>query len=65
MTATAEYRVPLGLSSLAIRTEYRHDESTGPQGGFYNAARMTPALVPGQNLFFVSLLWSYDGADGL
>jgi hypothetical protein len=66
LTLTTEYQVKLLDSSLAVRTEFRHDTSTdGPNSGFYNAAKSNPTLPPyisGQNLFFISLLWSYDNS---
>jgi len=66
LTLTTEYQVPLLDSSLALRTEFRHDTSTdGPFSGFYNAAKRNPTeppFVAGQNLIFVSLLWSYDNS---
>ncbi len=66
LTLTTEYQVPLLDSSLAVRTEFRHDTSTdGPYSGFYNAAKENPGEPPylaGQNLIFFSLLWSYDNS---
>lgn len=60
ITLTGEYKVPVGPAFMALRTEFRHDTSTGPQGGFYNPASNQQQLVPGQNLFFISMIWSYD-----
>ena len=66
MTLTTEYQVPLFESSLAMRAEFRHDTSTdGPYSGFFNAAKENPRDPPyiaGQNLIFVSVLWSYDNS---
>ncbi len=60
ITATTEYRLALGPTTAALRAEYRHDNSTGPQGGFFNPASTSPPLVPGQDLFFFALIWTYD-----
>ena len=60
ITTTAEYRLPLGPSTAAIRTEFRHDNSTGPEGGFYNPAGTSLPLVANQNLFFLAVVWTYD-----
>lgn len=60
ITTTAEYKLPLGPSNALLRLEFRHDSSTGPQGGFFNPARNDPQLVPGQNLFFMALIWTID-----
>ena len=64
LTLTTEYQVPISGSSLVMRTEFRHDTSTdGPFSGFYNPGKQNPREPPyiqGQNLIFVSLLWSYD-----
>jgi hypothetical protein len=61
VTATLEYRWPVGPSNLAVRAEYRHDDSTGKGGGFFDPGTGTMALVAGQNTFFLACLWSYDG----
>lgn len=61
ITATTEYKLPVGPTSASFRMEFRHDTSTGPEGGFFNAASTQPALVPGQNLLFFALIWTYDG----
>ncbi len=59
-TTTAEYLLEAGPASVALRTEFRHDTSTGKDGGFFNPTQTGPSLVSGQNLFFISLLWAYD-----
>ncbi len=60
VTLTGEYKIPVGDAFMAIRSEFRHDNSTGPQGGFYNPQNNLQQLVPGQNVFFMSMIWSYD-----
>ena len=60
ITTTLEYSVPLGNTSLAVRAEYRYDDSTGPGVGFFNPATDGATLISGQSLFFFSCLWSYN-----
>lgn len=60
ITTTAEYKMPLGPSNTALRFEFRHDNSTGSQGGFFNPARTDPQRVPRKNLFFMALIWTID-----
>jgi hypothetical protein len=66
LTLTTEYQLSLLDSSLAVRTEFRHDTSTdGANSGFFNAAKQIPTEPPymaGQNLIFISVLWSYDNS---
>lgn len=61
VTTTVEYSLPVGRSSLAMRAEYRYDNSTGPGGGFFNPETGGMTLITGQSLFFLSGLWSYNG----
>jgi hypothetical protein len=63
ITNTVEYKIPYRWTNTILRLEYRYDESTGKQGGFYtngNAANGQPRLTPGQNLLIFSLLWTFD-----
>lgn len=59
VTATLEYKVRLPLGALAFRTEYRFDDSTGQQGGFFRN-RQTNDLVSGQHLVFFSCLLTLE-----
>ena len=60
ITATLEYRWPIGPSAMALRAEYRYDDSTGKEGGFFDPRNGGATLVAGQNAVFLSCLWSYD-----
>jgi hypothetical protein len=45
------------------RGEYRYDDSTGPDGGFFKDGDLPPGvprLVPSQHLLLFSLLWAFD-----
>lgn len=60
VTATLEYKVPVGPSSLTLRAEYRYDHSSGKQGGFFVPGTGAQLLMPSQNTFFFACLWAYD-----
>lgn len=59
VTGTLEYKIPLDSASLALRSEYRYDDSTGIQGGFYKYGN-SQQLVAGQHAVFFSCLISFD-----
>jgi hypothetical protein len=46
VTATLEYNVPYGWTSTRVGLEYRWDESTGANGGFFKGGDVAPG-VPG------------------
>lgn len=58
VTATLEYKVPLELVRMVLRSEYRYDDSSGSQGGFYR--NDTGDLFKGQHTVFFSCLFSLD-----
>ncbi|MDT3776297.1 outer membrane beta-barrel protein [Nitrospira sp. MA-1] len=58
VTATAEYRLPYEWTNSIFRLEYRHDNSTGPGGGFFKGAENR--LTPSQNLLIFSVIWTFD-----
>ncbi|MGH7165368.1 MAG: outer membrane beta-barrel protein, partial [Nitrospiraceae bacterium] len=63
ITSTLEYKMPVGFTNATLRLEYRYDESTGSQGGFFkdgNFPTGQPVLTPGQHLLFFGLLWTFD-----
>ncbi|MFM8550927.1 MAG: outer membrane beta-barrel protein [Nitrospiraceae bacterium] len=63
VTNTVEYKMPFEWTNTTFRTEYRYDESTGTQGGFFkngNFANGQPMLMPGQHLLLFSVLWTFD-----
>lgn len=59
VTATFEYKVPLNPFALAFRGEYRFDESSGAQGGFFRRAN-ADSLIDGQHLILFSCLLTVD-----
>lgn len=68
MTTTLDYapfsdREPRVFSNTHLRLEYRWDESTGVNGGFFRRGDSTPG-VPGltgsQHLIVLGLLWTFD-----
>jgi len=63
VTTTLEYRWYYAWTTTIFRLEYRFDNSTGPQGGFYTGGQIAPGVIgltPSQNLLFFSALWSFD-----
>ncbi len=60
ITTTLEYRLVEGDMTGRVRLEYRYDNSTGAQGGFYGAGGVGGPLVSGQSTVFFALLLSYD-----
>lgn len=63
MTTTAEYRLRPDRHTAVLRLEYRYDESTGPQGGFFRGGEIAPGVIgltPSQQLVLFSVIWSFD-----
>lgn len=60
VTATLEYKIPLDLVTATLRSEYRYDDSTGKQGGFYPHRNALQTLDNGQHLWLISCLLSFD-----
>lgn len=60
ITSTLEYKVTDGEMTGRIRLEYRYDNSTGKQGGFYGAGGENGPLVAGQSTLFCVLLLNLD-----
>lgn len=59
VTATLDYKIPLDSAFVILRSEYRYDDSTGKQGGFYTSGdRQDP--VSGQHAVFLSCLISFE-----
>lgn len=63
VTATVEHRTPVGIGETILRLEYRFDESTGPQGGFYkkvdDPGEMS-GLTAAQHLLIFSAIWTFS-----
>jgi hypothetical protein len=71
VTSTIEYRVPYRAATAIVRLEHRWDDSRGPQGGFYEdgftslgtaAQTDPPALTPGQQLFGIGVILTFDSS---
>jgi len=63
ITTTLEYKLRYAWTTTRFLLEYRYNNSTGPQGGFYTGgpnASGAIGLTPSQNLLFFSALWSFD-----
>ena len=59
LTTTLRFDTSIGARHrLAALVEYRHDRSTGPDGGFYEGP--DNGLVPDQQLILAAFLWSFD-----
>lgn len=63
VTTTAEYKFPYLWTNTIVRLEYRYDESTGAQGGFFTRNQNSAGVIattPGQQLLLLGILWSFD-----
>jgi hypothetical protein len=63
VTTTLEYKLLIAASVMRFRMEYRYDDSTGSQGGFFRDGNTTSGmvdLVQAQHLLIAAILWSYD-----
>ncbi|WP_235282252.1 hypothetical protein [Methyloterricola oryzae] len=59
VTATVEYALSEGPYKTQIRAEYRYDNSTGRQSGFYGGGGIDGPLVAGQATLLLAVLISY------
>ncbi len=63
VTTTLEYKLPIAATITRLRMEYRYDDSTGSQGGFFSDGETSSGaigLVQAQHLLIFAILWSYD-----
>ena len=63
VTTTLEYKLPIVGTITRWRMEYRYDDSTGSQGGFFRDGETssgTIGLVQSQHLLIFAILWNYD-----
>lgn len=63
VTTTLDYKMRYAWTSTLFRLEYRFNNSTGPQEGFYTGGQNASGVIgltPSQNLLFFSILWSFD-----
>lgn len=58
VTTTAEYRFQYKWTNMITRLEYRYDESTGANGGFFKGTQN--ALASGQHMVIVGLILTLD-----
>jgi hypothetical protein len=61
ISTTLEYRFNEAGFTNRVRLEYRYDNSTGTQGGFYGPSGIDGPLIEGQSLIYLVLMMSYDG----
>jgi len=63
ITTTLEYKLPLAATLTRFRLEYRYNDSTGPQGGFFKDGEISPGVIgltQSQQLLIAAILWTYD-----
>jgi hypothetical protein len=63
ITTTLEYQFVKEWSSALLRLEYRYDESTGRDGGFFKGGKIAPGVIgltQAQQLVILSLICSFD-----
>lgn len=63
VTSTVDYRIRRTAHTGILRLEYRYDESTGRQGGFFKDGELVsgvPGLTREQHLILLSVVWAFD-----
>lgn len=63
VTTTLDYKARAASLASLLRFEYRFDESTGVNGGFFKRGDVQPGipgLAASQHLLFLSMIWSFD-----
>ena len=63
ITTTIEHRSSVFVGEAILRLEYRYDESTGPQGGFFKKIYTpgeTSGLTAAQHLLIFSAIWNFS-----
>jgi Putative beta-barrel porin-2, OmpL-like. bbp2 len=60
ITSTVEYKFNEAGVTNRLRLEYRYDNSTGTQGGFYGPDGINGPLIPGQSVFYLVYMMSLD-----
>jgi len=63
ITTTVEYKFPYMWTNTVVRLEYRYDDSTGAQGGFFTRNQVSPGVIgltPGQQMLLLGILWTFD-----
>jgi hypothetical protein len=65
LTTTLEYRPTYKQTGVALRLEHRFDNSTGPEGGFFDDHYASPGVValrPTQHLIVFAAILTFDGS---
>ena len=61
IATTVEHRLPIAGTITRFRLEYRYDDSTGSQGGFFKDGDTgMVGLAQAQHLLIAAILWNYD-----
>jgi hypothetical protein len=63
VTTTTEYKLPYKWANMILRLEYRYDESTGPEGGFFKGGQVAPGefgLTAAQHMLIFAAIWTFD-----
>ena len=63
VTTTAEYKVPYKWTNMIARLEYRYDESTGTDGGFFKDNETAPGVIgltEAQHMIMAGVIWTFD-----
>ncbi|HSA86530.1 MAG TPA: outer membrane beta-barrel protein [Nitrospira sp.] len=63
VTTTLEYKLPVASTIARLRLEYRYDDSTGQQGGFFTGGEVSPgvpSLKQSQHQLISAILWTFD-----
>lgn len=61
ISTTLEYKFSEAGFTNRVRLEYRYDNSTGTQGGFYGPQGINGPLIEGQSLIYLVVMMNYDG----
>src|SRR5574341_40922 len=63
LPTTTEYKLPYKWANMILRLEYRYDESTGPDGGFFKGGQVAPGvfgLTAAQHMLIFAAIWTFD-----
>jgi hypothetical protein len=63
VTTTAEYKLPYKWTNTILRLEYRFDESTGADGGFFKGNEISPGVIgltEAQHMVIFGAIWTFD-----
>jgi hypothetical protein len=63
LTSTVEYKLPYKWTNTILRLEYRYDESTGADGGFFKGNELSPGVIgltEAQHMVIFGAIWTFD-----